>query len=197
MGSSSCISVSEHRLFKAVMGDLDTVKAAIDEYPDFPKKGILFQDVFGIFRKPEAHSALHNLLVQHAQAHKEEVDVIVGLDARGFLLGPAMALAINKPFVPIRKVGKLPGKCVKESYKLEYGEDTMEVQEGAISTGSRVLIVDDLLATGGTMAAASSLVRRCGGVVAHCWIIVELAALEGRKKVKEEVKALITMEDIH
>jgi len=179
------------------MGDFETVKAAIDEYPDFPKKGIIFQDVFGIFRKPEAHKALQNLMVEHAVSHKEEVDVIVGLDARGFLLGPAMALAINKPFVPIRKVGKLPGKCVKESYKLEYGEDTMEVQEGAISTGARVLIVDDLLATGGTMAAASSLVRRCGGSVAHCWIIVELAALEGRKKVKEEVKALISMEDIH
>merc|ERR1712203_1166085 len=178
------------------MGDLETVRAAIDQYPDFPKKGILFQDVFGIFRKPEAHKALHNLIVQHAMAHKEEVDVIVGLDARGFRSGAGHGARHQQAFCP-NQVGKLPGKCVKESYKLEYGEDTMEVQEGAISTGSRVLIVDDLLATGGTMAAASSLVKRCGGVVAHCWIIVELAALEGRKKVKEDVKALIKMEDIH
>lgn len=179
------------------MGDLNIVREAIDEYPDFPKRGIIFQDVFGIFRKPEAHSALHNLMVQHAVAHKEEVDVIVGLDARGFLLGPAMALAINKPFVPIRKAGKLPGQCVKESYKLEYGEDVMEVQEGAIGSGCRVLIVDDLLATGGTMSAASDLVRRCGGVVAHGWVIVELVALAGRKKVNGEVKALIQMDDVH
>jgi len=178
------------------MADLARVRAAIAEFPDFPKPGIRFQDVFGIFREPEAHAALQRLMVEFVRAHRAEVEVVVGLDARGFLLGPAMALAIGVPFVPIRKAGKLPGEVEGESYTLEYGEARMEVQVGAIARGAKVLVVDDLLATGGTMAAACSLVRRAGGEVARCWVVVELAALGGRARVAEQLTALVTMEDV-
>ena len=181
---------------EARMDDTAVVRAAINEYPDFPKAGIRFQDVFGIFGNPAAHQSLHNLMVGHAKQHQDSVDVVVGLDARGFLLGPAIALAIGKPFVPVRKAGKLPGACLGRSYSLEYGEDRLEVQEGSIRSGARALIVDDLLATGGTLKTAASLVREAGGEVVHCWVLVELAALGGRVRVGEEVKALITMEDV-
>jgi adenine phosphoribosyltransferase len=178
------------------MDDLSRVKAAIKEYPDFPKKGIMFQDVFGILSDPAAHESLHRLMAAHAIKHKDEVDVVAGLDARGVLLGPAMALAIGKPFVPVRKAGKLPGGCIGQSYSLEYGEDRLEVQEGSIQPGARVLLVDDLLATGGTLGAACGLVTRCGGAVAHCWVVIELAALGGRARVGHQVQALVTMEDV-
>ena len=178
------------------MGDLEKVRAAINEYPDFPKKGIMFQDVFGIFGNPEAHQALTNLMVTHALKHKDSVDLVVGLDARGFLLGPAMALALGVPFVPVRKAGKLPGPCLGRNYTLEYGEDRLEVQRGAVGEHARALVVDDLLATGGTLKTACDLVKECGGQVAHCWVVVELVALGGRGRVGERVEALVSMEDV-
>eukprot|EP00092_Neocalanus_flemingeri_P013130 GFUD01014148.1.p1 GENE.GFUD01014148.1~~GFUD01014148.1.p1 ORF type:complete len:183 (+),score=76.05 GFUD01014148.1:65-613(+) len=172
------------------------VRAAITEFPDFPKPGIMFQDIFGVLADPEANKALHDLACEHVLQHADQVDKVVGLDARGFLFGNSMALAINKPFVPIRKAGKLPGKCSAVKYALEYGEDTMEVQEGSIKQGDRVLVVDDLLATGGTLAAACNLIKKCGGEVAGCWVVIELAVLKGRDKVGEKVEALIVMEDV-
>jgi len=175
---------------------INIVRAAIKEYPDFPKKGILFQDIFGVLSDPSANAALHDLATGHAVEHAANVDKVLGLDARGFLFGNSMALAISKPFVPIRKAGKLPGQCAQMKYQLEYGEDTMEVQEGSIKSGDRVMLVDDLLATGGTLAAACDLVKQCGGIVVNCWVVIELAMLKGREKVGENVEALIVMENI-
>merc|ERR1712136_550015 len=138
---------------------LDLVKKAIKEYPDFPKKGIMFQDIFGVLLDPLANEALND----------------VALDSRGFLFGNSMALAVKKPFVPVRKKGKLPGKCTSVCYTLEYGQDTLEIQEGSLQPGDRVLIMDDLLATGGTLSAASQLVKAAGAVVDHCWVVIELS----------------------
>ena len=180
----------------SVTEKINIVKAAIKEYPDFPKPGIMFQDIFGVLADPKANQALHDLAAGHAVEHAAQVDKVVGLDARGFLFGNSMALAIGKPFVPIRKAGKLPGNCNAVKYALEYGEDTMEVQEGSIKKGDRVLVVDDLLATGGTLGAACSLIKKCGGEVAHCWVVIELAILKGRDKVGEKVEALVVMEDV-
>ena len=180
----------------SVAEKLNLVKAAIKEYPNFPKPGIMFQDIFGVLADPEAGKALMDLANGHAVASADQVDIVVGLDARGFLFGFSMAQAIGKPFVPIRKAGKLPGNCTSVKYALEYGEDTMEVQKGSIKKGDRVLVVDDLLATGGTLTAACELIKKCGGEVAHCWVIIELALLKGRDKVGEKVEALVVMEDV-
>ena len=175
---------------------VETVRKAIKEYPDFPKKGIMFQDIFGVLLDPEANAALHDLALEHIRGCADRIDKIVGLDSRGFLFGNTMALAVNKPFVPIRKKGKLPGKCLSQTYSLEYGEDTLEVQVGSLGPGDRVLVVDDLLATGGTLSCAAALVAGCGAAVDHAWVVIELAALGGRARCGHSVEALIVMEDV-
>ena len=175
---------------------IEIVKNAIKEYPDFPKKGIMFQDIFGVLLNPEANAALNDIALDHVRKHADSFDKIVGLDSRGFLFGNSMALAVKKPFVPIRKKGKLPGNCLSATYTLEYGTDTLEVQEGSIGPGDRVLIVDDLLATGGTLSAAAGLVKQCGGVVDHCWVVIELSVLGGRDKCGQKVEAVIIMDDV-
>jgi len=176
--------------------NLEIVKNAIKQYPDFPKKGIMFQDIFGVLLNPEANASLNDLALEHVRQYADKIDKIVALDSRGFLFGNSMALAVKKPFVPIRKKGKLPGICTSISYKLEYGEDTLEIQEGSIQQGDRVMIVDDLLATGGTLTAASALVKRCGGLVDHCWVVIELSVLGGRHKTGEKIEALIILDDV-
>ena len=113
---------------------VETVRKAIKEYPDFPKKGIMFQDIFGVLQDPEANAALNDLALEHIRGCADRIDKIVGLDSRGFLFGNTMALAVNKPFVPIRKKGKLPGKCLSQTYSLEYGEDTLEVELLGLAT---------------------------------------------------------------
>ena len=173
---------------------IETVKKAIKEYPDFPKKGIMFQDIFGVLLNPEA--ALNDIALDHVKKHADSFDIIVGLDSRGFLFGNTMALSVKKPFVPIRKKGKLPGACHSTTYTLEYGTDTLEIQKGSIKPGDRVLIVDDLLATGGTLTAAAGLVTQCGGVVDHCWVVIELSVLGGRAKCGQKVEAVIIMDDV-
>merc|ERR1712198_291208 len=166
---------------------LDLVKKAIKEYPDFPKKGIMFQDIFGVLLDPLANEALNDLALDHVIKNSNNFDKIVALDSRGFLFGNSMALAVKKPFVPVRKKGKLPGKCTSVCY-------TLEIQEGSLQPGDRVLIVDDLLATGGTLSAASQLVKAAGAVVDHCWVVIELSALGGRAKAGEKVEALIKLD---
>ena len=175
---------------------VETVRRAIKEYPDFPKKGIMFQDIFGVLLDPEANAALNDLALEHIRGCADRIDKIVGLDSRGFLFGNSMALAVNKPFVPIRKKGKLPGKCLSQTYSLEYGEDTLEVQVGSLGPGDRVLLVDDLLATGGTLSCAAALVAGCGAAVDHAWVVIELAVLGGRARCGHSVEALIVMEDV-
>ncbi|XP_015179640.1 PREDICTED: adenine phosphoribosyltransferase isoform X2 [Polistes dominula] len=125
---------------------LKLLKDSIKNYEDFPKPGIIFRDIFPVFQNTLALKAMRDLLVEHVLFL--EVDLIVGLDSRGFLLGPMICVEIDKPFIPIRKKGKLPGKVARQSYNLEYGEATFELQVESIKEGTRVLIIDDLLATG-------------------------------------------------
>lgn len=153
----------------------------ITEYPDFPKKGILFRDISPILKSP---AALSHVVDEFAKRyHTNDVDVFVGIESRGFPLACALALRYNKGMVMIRKQGKLPGSTVKRSYRIEYGKATMEIQKNAISEGQKVLICDDLLATGGTAKAAAELIERLGGKIAGFAFIVELTELQGIKKI--------------
>lgn len=155
----------------------------ITEYPDFPKKGILFRDISPILKNP---SALTYCVDEFAKKyHANDVDVFAGIESRGFPLACALALRYNKGMIMIRKQGKLPGATVKRSYSVEYGKATMEIQKNAINKDQKVLICDDLLATGGTAKAAAELVERLGGQVTGFAFIVELTELDGIKKISK------------
>jgi adenine phosphoribosyltransferase len=179
--------------------DLQRIKALIRATPNFPKPGILFQDIFPIFEDPQAVRCLVNHIVHHIHASPVHaglgVDVVVGLDARGFLLGPWIAAELGAAFVPVRKRGKLPGACVDVSYALEYGTDAFQMQEGAIAPGKRVLILDDLIATGGSAKAAQDLIHLQQGVVVECIFIIELMGLGGRAKLSAPVYSLVQFAD--
>nr|P54363.1 RecName: Full=Adenine phosphoribosyltransferase; Short=APRT [Drosophila pseudoobscura pseudoobscura]AAA57203.1 adenine phosphoribosyltransferase [Drosophila pseudoobscura] len=170
---------------------LDYVKSKIGEYPNFPKEGILFRDIFGALTDPKACVYLRDLLVQYIRQSQPEVEVIVGLDSRGFLFNLLLATELGVGYTPIRKKGKLAGEVVSVEYQLEYGSDTFELQRTAIQPGQKVVIVDDLLATGGSLLAASELVRKVGGVVLESLVVMELVGLDGRKKLDCKVHSLI------
>ncbi len=157
----------------------EEIKKTVIDVPNFPKPGIIFKDITPIFANPELSKAL----IDHAVSLIKplEVDVIVGLESRGFPLGFAIALAMNKPFVMIRKRGKLPRPTYQVSYDLEYGSAAMEIQIGDIQTGQRVYIHDDLLATGGTANAAAQLVQQSGGTLVGMGFLMELATLNGKE----------------
>ncbi|PVU92808.1 hypothetical protein BB561_003616 [Smittium simulii] len=164
---------------------IEDVKTLVGTYLDFPSEGIVFRDIFPIFRNPSALDCLLNTLVKEAldfakKASSTKIDVVVGLDARGFLFGPTLALKLNAKFVPVRKAGKLPGVTIKHSYQKEYGSDELEIQADAILKGEKVLIVDDLLATGGTCKAAEALVEKLGATVVLNQFVIELVDLKGR-----------------
>lgn len=159
------------------------LKEVISEYPDFPKKGILFRDFSPVLKDPQALSYVVDELSKHF--HPKNVDVFAGIESRGFLLAMAMALHYNKGMIMIRKAGKLPGKTTKLSYTIEYGKDTIEIQNNSISKGEKVLICDDLLATGGTAEASGKLIEKMGGKIAGFAFIVELTELNGIKKIKK------------
>jgi len=159
------------------------LKDHIGDYPDFPKKGILFRDFSPILSDP---SALTYVIEEFSKKfHPNDVDVFAGIESRGFILACALALKYNKGMVLLRKAGKLPGKTVKTSYTIEYGKAVMELQKTAINEGQRVLICDDLLATGGTAKAAAKLIEKVNGVVVGFAFIIELLELNGRDKIKE------------
>jgi adenine phosphoribosyltransferase len=151
----------------------------VREVPDFPKPGIGFKDITPIFADPEALKKV----CEHFKKAYEGIhfDVIVGPESRGFIFGVALSMYMSKGFVPVRKAGKLPGPSHRVSYSLEYGQDSLEIHQNAIKPHQKVLIIDDLLATGGTIKACEQLVRRCGGDVVGCAFFIELAFLEGRK----------------
>ena len=151
--------------------------------PDFPKPGILFRDITGILS--DADCLKLTLEAFYKMFNKVEFDVVVGLEARGFLFGVSVAEHFHKPFVPVRKKGKLPRETVEVSYDLEYGQATMEIHKDAIKPGQRVLIVDDLLATGGTAKAAATLVEKLGGKVELFAFVIELFDLHGREALKD------------
>ena len=163
---------------------MDQLKAKIRNIPDFPKPGILFYDITTLLRDGDGFHASIAALAQPFQ--DQQIDLVVGIESRGFILGGAVAEALGAGFVPVRKAGKLPFKAVKESYALEYGTDALEIHEDAVVPGQRVVIVDDVIATGGTAKATASLVRTLGGTVHALAFLVELEFLNGREKLAGE-----------
>ena len=160
------------------------LKQHIKHVPDFPKAGILFYDITTLLRDPEGFKITIDMLA--SPFVDKGINAVVGIESRGFILGAAVAQRINAGFIPIRKPGKLPSKTLKESYALEYGTDALEVHEDAVEKGQRVLIVDDVLATGGTAAAAAQLVRKLGGDLHGLAFLIELEFLNGRSKLGSE-----------
>src|SRR5215471_561460 len=168
----------------------DTLKTRIRNVPDFPKPGILFYDVTTLLRDPEGFKLAIDTMAD--PYHKQGITLVVGIESRGFILGAAVADRIGAGFVPVRKVGKLPAATIRASYALEYGTDSLEMHEDAVERGQKVLIVDDLLATGGTARAAVDLVRQLGGNVHGVALLIELVALNGRAKLEgENVRAVL------
>ena len=171
-----------------------STKSFIQDVPDFPKPGIMFRDISPLLASPDAFGEVVRLI---AHEWKGSVDAVAGLDARGFLFGAPLALALGVPFVMIRKKGKLPGDVESFSYDLEYGSDTVEMKRGSLKKGARVLIVDDLLATGGTATAACALVESVDARVAGCAFVIELVGLGGREKLgNRSIQSLVTYEEI-
>jgi len=156
------------------------LRSAIRSIPDFPKPGILFRDITTLLLDPAAFNLALDALYEVAAPLKPAK--VVGTESRGFIFAAPLALRLNAGFVPARKPGKLPAATQTAAYELEYGEDQLEIHTDAIAPGERVLLVDDLLATGGTMAATCSLVEQCGGIVAGCLFLVELDFLAGRRQ---------------
>ncbi|USS87311.1 adenine phosphoribosyltransferase [Fructilactobacillus hinvesii] len=159
------------------------LKDYVASYPDFPEPGILFRDISPLLENGAAYRQATNEIVEYAQ--KLNVDMVVGPEARGFIVGCPVAYDLNIGFAPARKKGKLPGNTVKATYGLEYGESSLYLHDDAIKPGQRVLVTDDLLATGGTIAATIQLVEDLGGVVAGTAFFVELMELKGRDKIKD------------
>lgn len=156
--------------------------ALVEDVPDFPKPGVLFKDITPLLRDPTGFAATVEALASAASELVDgAIDKVVGIEARGFILAAPVALAVGAGFVPVRKAGKLPGVTHAVTYELEYAESTLEVREDAFRSGERVLVVDDVLATGGTIAATVELVRECGAEVAGVAVLLELAFLGGRR----------------
>jgi len=164
------------------MDDVAELRAKIRDIKDFPTEGILFKDITTLLKDGPAFRRVVDLLAAHYQ--RERVEVVVGIESRGFIFGGALAHQLGAGFVPVRKLGKLPGKTIEVEYELEYGRDALAVHEDAIHAGQRVLAVDDLLATGGTMAATLRLIEQLGGQVVGVTFLIELAFLHGREKLK-------------
>jgi adenine phosphoribosyltransferase len=160
----------------------DDLRARIREVPDFPKPGILFYDITTLLKDPAAYRESIDLLT--APYRERKVDIVVGMESRGFIFSAPMAYQLRAGFVPVRKLGKLPAETVSVEYALEYGTNTLEVHKDAIVPGQKVLIVDDLLATGGTVNGTIDLVRRLGGDVVGLAFLVELLFLKGRDKLR-------------
>ncbi|MCX6706910.1 MAG: adenine phosphoribosyltransferase [Candidatus Woesearchaeota archaeon] len=158
------------------------IKSRIRTVPHWPKKGIMFRDITTLLKDPVGLKLVMDDFVKRYGGQK--IDVVVGIDSRGFILGGALAYLLGKGFVPVRKKGKLPAETVSETYDLEYGTDTIEMHKDAITKGQNVLIIDDLVATGGTMLAACKLVEKLGGKVVECAFIVDLPDIGGRKKLE-------------
>jgi adenine phosphoribosyltransferase len=168
---------------RVTVSSAEDLRALIREVPDFPKPGILFYDITTLLRDP---AAFHEVIDRMADAVKDErIELVVGMESRGFIFAAPLADRLGAGFVPVRKLGKLPAETIEVEYDLEYGTATLEVHRDAITAGQRVLIVDDLLATGGTVLGTIELVRRLGGEIAGLSFMVELTALGGRAKLGE------------
>ncbi len=161
----------------------------IRDIHDFPKPGIIFKDITPLLANPEMLKYAADKLCEKVKEQK--IDKVIGIEARGFIFGPLLAERLDAGFVPVRKKGKLPSETVSVSYDLEYGTDSLEIHADAIQKGDRILIHDDVLATGGTASAVEKLVLDLGGVVVQCNFIIELSFLEGRQKLKTPVASLL------
>src|SRR5262249_43972353 len=161
---------------------VERLRAAVRDVPGFPKKGIIFKDITPVLSDPSLFRASIDLFLERCRGR--EIDKIVGIDARGFVFGSAVAYELGVGFVPIRKRGKLPYRTEIAKYELEYGEAEMEMHTDAVTAGERVVLVDDLLATGGTSAAAVVLIRKAGGQLLEAQFLIELEFLEGRKRLE-------------
>ncbi len=161
---------------------MDNLKQLIREVPDFPKPGILFYDITTLLKNAEGLRVVIDQLKD--QYRDTRVDTVIGIEARGFIFAPALAYALGAGFIPVRKPKKLPAECVSVTYDLEYGTDTLQMHRDAVGNGHRVLIIDDLLATGGTASAVARMVEQMGGIVAGLGFVIELDFLEGRKKLE-------------
>jgi len=170
----------------------EIIKSKIRDIPDFPREGIVFKDITNVLKDADAFKHAIDLLAKHFE--KQHIDYIAGIEARGFIFGSALAYKMGKGFIPIRKPGKLPHKTEKITYDLEYGKDSLEIHLDAVEPGKKVLIVDDLLATGGTIDAAVKLVKKIGGEVMGVAFVIELEFLNGRKRLPEDcnITRLIT-----
>ncbi|TCD71286.1 adenine phosphoribosyltransferase [Steccherinum ochraceum] len=181
--------------------DTEYIKSQLVPHPDFPKKGIVFLDMFPLLRNPVAFETLITNFVHHltavtiAKSPNRKIDVVVGLDARGFLFGPIIALRLGAAFVPVRKQGKLPGKCHSASYEKEYGVDSFEMQADAIEPGQSVVVVDDLIATGGSAKAAGELVAKSGGKILEYLFIIELTFLKAAEKLDAPLYSIVQVDD--
>ncbi len=158
----------------------DYIKSRVRSIPDWPIKGVIFRDITTLLMDPLAFKQI--CTVFYDRYVNEKIDKIVGIDARGFLFGSVLAYKLDIGMIPIRKNGKLPFNTISESYTLEYGQEVIEIHEDAIKKGERVVIIDDLMATGGTISAAANLVEKLGGEIVECCFVVELPDLNGREK---------------
>ncbi len=173
---------------------MEDLKQMIRNVPDFPKPGIGFKDITTLTKDGISFQKAIEILSDHY--NPDEIDVIVGIEARGFIFASALAYKWGKGFVPVRKPGKLPAETIKEEYQLEYGTDAVEIHKDAIEPNQRVLIIDDLLATGGTVAAATRLIERLQGKIVSIGFLIELSFLNGREKLKNyDVLSLVNFED--
>ena len=158
----------------------DFIKSKVRSIPDWPIKGVIFRVITTLLADPRTFKAI--CAIFYNRYVDQKIDKIVGIDARGFLFGAVLAYELDIGFVPIRKKGKLPYKTISESYSLEYGKETIEIHEDAIARGDRIVIIDDLMATGGTIAASAALVEKLGGNILECAFVIELPDLKGRSK---------------
>jgi len=161
----------------------ELIKSKIKTYPNWPKEGIMFRDFTSLLGDREGFKAMVDSLVERYK--EKEIDVIVGIESRGFITGAILADRLGLGFVPIRKPGKLPGETISEEYQLEYGTDKIEIHKDAIKTGSKVLLCDDLLATGGTAAAACNLIKKLGAEVVECSFVIDLPDIGGKQKLED------------
>jgi adenine phosphoribosyltransferase len=172
---------------------LKDLEEAIRVIPDFPKKGISFKDITTLLKEGDLFAEAIDYMYDHYR--NKSIDLIAAIEARGFILGAALAYKLNVGFIPIRKPGKLPGDTISESYQLEYGEDKLEIHEGAILPENKVLLVDDLLATGGSAEAACKLIEKSKGIIVGIGFLIELSFLNGRNKLKKyDIHTLIQYE---
>lgn len=167
------------------------VREHVRQVPDFPKRGILFLDITTATKDAQAMQYMTDFLYEKFK--DEKIDYVAGIESRGFIFGAAVAYKLNAGFVPIRKPNKLPADTIKETYSLEYGTDTIEMHSDALKAGDRVLVIDDLLATGGTAVAACNLVKRVGAEVAAAAFIIELDPLKGREKIEATGVKVVSM----